>query len=205
MTQPPLRADLEPVAMAPDAPMPGPSPPPGWRVARRVHVEVAGQVALAPRRPRSTAAWTEWAGCTPARPPRRHRLALLVPGLHGAAQQAALHLAGGLRQLAVAADEGAAKSVPPRCCTTRCRALSRPALNCAVPQFCCTRRQRRAGGAQRAHASSGPAAPQVHTRLHAVGKEGRARAEEGHAGSAQSARACPSRGALCCRRGCRRK
>ena len=36
-----------------------------------------------------------------------HRLALLVPGFDGAAEQAALHLARHLRQLAIAADEGA--------------------------------------------------------------------------------------------------
>src|SRR5690606_36823168 len=36
-----------------------------------------------------------------------HRLALLVPGFHRAAQQAALHASGHLGQFAVAADEGA--------------------------------------------------------------------------------------------------
>ncbi len=68
-----------------------------------------------------------------------HRLALLVPGLDRAAEQAALHLARHLRQLAVAADEGAgevgaAGDVAPPDVSCACRLRLRTA---AVPQ-CCT-------------------------------------------------------------------
>jgi len=82
-----------------------------------------------------------------------HRLALLVPGFHRAAQQAALHAPGHLGQFAVAADEGAgevgaaADVAPPDIplrgvCGDGGELLRAPALRIL--------RQRRAGAAERA-------------------------------------------------------
>jgi hypothetical protein len=77
-------------------------------------------------------------------------LALLVPGLDRAAEQAALHLAGDQGQLAVAADEGAgeiraARNVAPPDVlhAQRVELLRAPVLRLG--------RQRRARGAQRPH------------------------------------------------------
>ena len=109
-----------------------------------------------------------------------HGAALGIPRFHGGAQHAALHLAGHLGHLAVAADEGAAKVratrdvVPPDIgCAQRLKLRRAPLLHLG--------RQRRAGGAQGADAREVAIVGQRDARLHAVGKKRRARAEEGHA------------------------
>ncbi|MNV26896.1 hypothetical protein D3C71_1180270 [compost metagenome] len=149
-------------------------------VACGVHVEVARQVAaavlVAPQKQRHRRD-----GLRADQLAHRvlHGAALGVPRLHGSAQHAALHLAGHLRHLAVAADEGAAEVgaardvVPPDIVRTQRLELRRaPLLHLG--------RQRRAGGAQRADARQVAKVGQRDARLHAVGKKRRARAEKGH-------------------------
>ncbi|MCY1358530.1 hypothetical protein D9M69_450670 [compost metagenome] len=113
-----------------------------------------------------------------------HGLALLVPGLDRAAQQAALHAAGGLRQFAVAADEGAGEVgaagdvAPPdvflgfgfRDGGELARAPTLSVLG-----------QRRPRRPQRPHPRQIATRRQVHPRLQAVREKCRAGAEEGHA------------------------
>ena len=151
-------------------------------VARRVHVEIARQI------PRAAVVTPEvqrhgrnGLGADQLAHGVQHRATLLVPGLDGGAEHAALHLAGSLRQFAVAADEGAcevgaARDVaPPDVGHTRLRHEVRaPLLHLGA--------ERRSGGAQRADGRQIAALRGRDARLHAVGVEGRARAKEGHAG-----------------------
>ncbi len=146
-----------------------------------VHVEVTGEIALialvAPEvqgHGRQGLRAHELADFT------RDGLSVFVPGLDRAPEQAALHLTGNLRQLAVAADEGAREVgaagdvAPPD--VTRSEFLefaSAPTLNIF--------RQGRPGRAQCAHGLEPRHRRQVHPRLHAVGEEGRTGAEEGDA------------------------
>ena len=111
-------------------------------------------------------------------------LAIFAPRFHSTAQQAALHLARHLRQLAVAADEcaakvGAARDVaPPDVAPTtpvgRCRNLSQATELLRSPALHVFG-QRRAGRAQGADAAQvvtlGLQRGQVHAAFHAVGVE----------------------------------
>ena len=173
--------DTQPVAMAPDAAhvcraiaAAGLS-----AVAGRVHVEIAGQVAFAFR----IAPEVQRHGGYGLRADQLahgvdHRTALLVPGLDRCAQHAALHLAGVLGQLAVAADEGSAEIcaardvVPPDVrCAQGCELLHAPVLHIG--------RQGGARAAQAGDARKIAALRQLYPGLHAVGIEGCASAEAG--------------------------
>ena len=101
-------------------------------------------------------------------------LALFVPGLHRAAEQAALHFTRHLGQLAVAAYKGAGKVgaagdvAPPNVWRTQAFKLRRaPAL--------CIGAQGGASAAQGTHGAQVAAGGQVHIGFLAIGKEGRAR------------------------------
>ncbi len=108
-----------------------------------------------------------------------HRLALLVPGLHRAAQQAALHLARDQGQLAVAANESTGKIRPARNIAppdVRCPDLFKlrgpPALHLGG--------ERRASRAQCPHLGQIATLRQIYVRLQAIGKKRRASAKKGH-------------------------
>ena len=74
----------------------------------RVHIEVTRQIALAVRiAPEKQRHGGNGLGADQLADLVHHGLALLVPGLDGRAQLAALHDAGHQRQIAVAADKGA--------------------------------------------------------------------------------------------------
>ena len=179
-----LRADLQPVAVAPHRAhlRRAVAAPRLAAVARGVHVEVARQVAAAVR----VAPQVQRHGWNRLRAHQLahgvvHGAALFVPGFDGGAEHAALHFARHHGQFAVAADEGAAKVgaarevVPPDIWRAQLGELRRaPRLHLGC--------QRRAGAAEPAHAAQVAAVGQLQPGLHAIGVKGRARAEAGHAG-----------------------
>ena len=185
-------ADAQPVAVAPDA------AGFGWgiaaagapAVAARVHLKITGQVTLVIR----VAPKIQWhAGDGLGADQLAHfpgdGRAGLVPGFYGAAQQAALHDAGLLRQLAVAADESAAK-------VGAARNIAPPnvgvwpdlggRLGANLPHLGAApalrlRRQRRAGRAQGADAREVAQLGQFDACFLTISKKRRPGAEECHA------------------------
>src|SRR6185369_14957681 len=158
--------DLQPVAMPPHA---------------RVRVEVRREIALvALVTPEVQRHRRNGPGAHKLPNLVDHGLALLVPGLDRAAQEAALHFAGYLGQLPVAADEGpreigaAGDVAPPD--IRRADLLELPAAP-ALRIF----RQGRTGHAQCPHAAQVAAGRKINARLHADGEECGAGTEKGDA------------------------
>ena len=184
-------AYAQPVAMAPDAAgLCAQVTAAGLAaVAWGVHLKVTGQVARVGRvAPKIQGHGRNGLGADQFAYFAHNGVAGLVPGFNGAAQKAALHDAGLLRQLAVAANKGAAKVgaardiAPPdvKVGLRRVRLLVQAAKLFCAPDLCLGR-QWGAGGAQRAHGPQVAQRGQVKPGFLAVGKKRRARAKKGDA------------------------